>query len=341
MAKYSFHYAKRFELECGAVLPELDITYHTYGRLTEKMDNIIWVCHALTANSEVDSWWPNTVEEGRFLDPNRYFVICANIIGSHYGSTGPLSVNPITKVPYYGSFPQITVKDVVNAHKLLARELGIKKVKALIGSSIGGFQVGEWIISEPNFAEKAVIIASAARSDAWVVAFNESQRMAIASDPTYGERRDDAALTGMAAARSIALLSYRSRSGYIATQSEKGIDLDKTGDYRASSYQRYQGEKLKKRFNAYSYYRLSELVDSHNLARGRASMEGALASIRSKVALISISSDIIYPISNHAFMHSHIKDSKHFVIESEFGHDGFLVESDKIDNIVNGFIEQN
>ncbi|MFI3314879.1 MAG: homoserine O-acetyltransferase [Rikenellaceae bacterium] len=341
MAQHQFNYNKRFELESGEVLPELTITYHTYGYLNEKMNNIIWVCHALTANSEVDSWWPGTVEKGKFLDPEKNFIICANILGSHYGTTGPLSINPHTQKPYYGAFPRITIKDVVKAHQLLARALGIKKVKALIGSSIGGFQVGEWIISQPNFAEKAVIIASAARADAWVVAFNESQRMAIESDATYGELRDEAGFKGMSAARSLALLSYRSRSGYIATQSEQDIDVNKTSDFRASSYQRYQGSKLVTRFNAYSYYRLTELIDSHNLARGRASLEVALASITSKVALIAISSDIIYPISNHTFMHSHIKGSSLHIIESKFGHDGFLVESEKLNTIITNFLENN
>ncbi|MFI3321840.1 MAG: homoserine O-acetyltransferase [Rikenellaceae bacterium] len=339
MAKYQFKYNNRFVLESGKVLPQLEITYHTYGRLSPKMDNVIWVCHALTANSDVADWWPNTVEEGRFLDPEKYFIICANIIGSHYGSTGPLSVNPATGIPYYGSFPRITIRDVIKAHMLLAESLEIKKVKMLIGSSIGGFQVSEWLIMNPNFAEKAVIIASTPKADPWVIAFNESQRMAIECDQTYGDLSPEAGIKGLAVARSIAMISYRSRSGYNTTQSEMDESSGKVSDFRASSYQQYQGKKLANRFNAYSYYRLTELIDSHNVARGRGSVKAALSKIKAKVALIAISSDIIYPISSLTQFHNHIPNSEFHIIESTFGHDGFLIEGDKLNEIILRFLK--
>ena len=155
-----YHYRAPFTLESGEMLPEVDIVYDTFGELNEAKDNVIWVCHALTANSDVADWWPHTVEEGRFLDPSRYFIICANFLGSHYGTTSPLSVNPTTGEKYYYDFPRITVRDMVRCHQLLARHLGIERVKMLIGSSIGGFQCMEWAIMEPHFMEHLVLIAT-------------------------------------------------------------------------------------------------------------------------------------------------------------------------------------
>lgn len=333
-----YRHNERFVLESGHVLPRLEIAYHTYGTLSPKRDNVIWVCHALTANSEVADWWPHTVERGRFLDPERYFIICANMIGSHYGSTGPLSVNPSTGAPYYGSFPRITVRDVVKEFKLLADSLGIKKVKALIGSSIGGFHALEWLIEEPSFAEKAVLIATAAKASPWMIALNESQRMALRCDPTFGERSDTAGAEGLKCARSIALLSYRGAPAYNATQGEVD-EPNKTEDFRAASYQRYQGGKLASRFDAYSYMRLTEMIDSHNVGRGRGGVERALARVRASVATVAITSDILCPVSDLETIYRGIPDASLHVIRSEFGHDGFLIEHEKLNEIISKHLE--
>jgi len=151
-----YKYDKPFVLENGERFPELQIAYHTYGKF--KGNNAIWVCHALTANSDVADWWPRTVEQGRFLDPRRYYVVCANVIGSHYGSTGPLSLNPATGKPYYGSFPFITVRDMVNAHLLLADHLGVGSVRAVIGSSID--EPEGWSLAETvGFSAFALVFA--------------------------------------------------------------------------------------------------------------------------------------------------------------------------------------
>lgn len=335
----TYKYTTSYTLESGVVLPELEIAYHTFGRLSAKGDNIIWVCHALTANSDVKDWWQGAVEQNQFLDPEKYFIICANILGSCYGTTGPISINPNTGKPYYSTFPRVTVRDVVNVHRLLAKHLQIDKVKMLIGSSIGGFQVAEWLIMEPGFTKKAAIIASATHADAWVVAFNESQRMAIEADTTYGDSSHDAGAKGLAAARSIALLSYRGRKAYIETQSEHPSNNNITTGHRASSYQRYQGKKLVDRFNTYSYYRLTELVDSHNLARARVSLENALSQVTAEVTLVAITSDIIYPVSAMLEFHKHLKNSTFNIIESDFGHDGFLIERDKLNEIIINFLK--
>ena len=315
----------------------MEIAYDTFGTLNEAKDNVIWVCHALTANSDVADWWPHTVEQGRFLDPERYFIICANFLGSHYGTTSPLSVNPETGKKYYYDFPQVTVRDMVRCHQLLAKHLGIKRVKMLIGSSIGGFQCMEWAIMEPQFMEHLALIATTTCTEPWAAAFNESQRMAIRLDATWGELRDDAGLDGMAVARSIALISYRGGAAYNATQQEITAPEEASFVRRAHSYQQYQGEKLRRRFNALSYYRLSEAVDSHNIARGRGSIAEALSKIEARTLVVAISSDILLPVEAHTPLREHIANVEYHLIESEFGHDGFLVEHEKLNTIIKNF----
>ena len=332
-----YHHSEAITLESGAVLPEVEIAYDTFGTLNEAKENIIWVCHALTANSDVADWWPHTVEEGGFLDPTRYFIVCANFLGSHYGTTSPLSVNPATGEKYYYDFPQITVRDMVKCHQLLAKHLGIERVKLLIGSSIGGFQCMEWAISEPKFMESVALIATTTCTEPWAAAFNESQRMAIRTDRTWGERRDDAGIDGMAVARSIALISYRGGAAYNATQQDENPN-EASFTRRAHSYQQYQGEKLRRRFNALSYYRLSEAVDSHNIARGRGSIAEALSKIEARALVVAISSDILFPPEAHTPLREHIRDVEYHLIESEFGHDGFLVEHEKLNTIIQNFI---
>ncbi len=339
MSKLYRHNAP-FKLESGEVLPSLEIAYDTFGELNEAKDNVIWVCHALTANSDVADWWPHTVEQGKFLDPERYFIVCANFLGSHYGTTSPLSVNPATGKKWYYDFPRITVRDMVACHQLLAKELGIERVKLLIGSSIGGFQCMEWAIMEPEFMENLALIATTTYSEPWAAAFNESQRMAIRLDPSWGEERDDAGLDGMAVARSIALISYRGGAAYNATQQELSNPLEASFDRRAHSYQQYQGEKLRRRFNALSYYRLSEAVDSHNIARGRGTIAEALSRIKAHTLVVAISSDILFPVEAHTPLREHIADVEYHLIESEFGHDGFLVEHEKLNSIIQKFIKR-
>lgn len=204
----------------------------------------------------------------------------------------------------------------------------------LIGSSIGGFQCMEWAIMQPDFAERLVLIATNSSAKPWAIAFNQSQRLAIESDPTFGNKDPQAGANGLKTARSIGLLSYRGQIAYDKTQADEKQD-EKLTNYKASSYQTYQGEKLCKRFNTYSYYRLTQAFDSHNIARGRESMKAALGQIRSKTLIISISSDLLFPSSDHEIFCKHINKGNHFVIDSDFGHDGFLIENEKLNNIIN------
>ncbi|MBD5326734.1 MAG: homoserine O-acetyltransferase [Bacteroides sp.] len=339
----TYHSPTPFELECGAVLPGIDIAYHTFGRLNADASNIIWVCHALTANSDVADWWPNTVVPGGFLDPEQYFIVCANVLGSHYGTTGPLSADPATGSPRFNSFPEITVRDIVGAHRLLADHLGIRRVKLLIGSSLGGFQCMEWALIDPDFAERVALVATSARTSPWAAAFNESQRMAIEADPTYGEPRPDAGRRGLEAARSIALLSYRGAPAYNLTQADRGAMTDPQSPFRrrVHSYQRHQGEKLSARFNAYSYHRLSRAVDAHDIARDRGdSVEQVLRTFKPKALVVGITSDILFTLADARQLADNIPDARLETISSDFGHDGFLVEHAQLNTIICNFLKQ-
>lgn len=324
-----------FRLESGRWLPALEIAYHTYGELNADRSNVVWVCHALTANSDVADWWPHTVEEGRFLDPKRHFIICANILGSHYGTTGPLSINPETGEPWYGDFPAFTIRDMVAAHQVLAASLGIDRIDTLVGSSVGGFQAIEWAVSEPSRFDKLILIATAAKASPWTIAIDETQRMAIEADQTFGSRSSDAGMRGMAAARALGLLTYRGSLGYNLTQQ----DHDESPIvHRASTYQQYQGEKLCRRYNAYSYYAILNAFDTHDVGRGRGSLEAMLQGITARTVLVGITSDIIFTPAEMRTLQSQIPNSRYYEIDSPFGHDGFLVEHAQLNEILYPFI---
>lgn len=330
-----YKHTEPFALERGGKLKELTIAYNIYGTLNASGDNVVWVCHALTANSDVADWWPHTVEQNRFLDPERHFIICANILGSHYGTTGPLSINPNTQKPYYGTFPQITIRDMVRAHRLLAQALGITHINTLVGSSVGGFQAVEWAVAEPSFISRLALIATSAKASPWSIAIDETQRMAIRADATFGEERADAGQSGMAAARAIGLLTYRGSLGYNLTQQNPDERLD---NHRASSYQRYQGEKLCRRYNAYSYYTILDAFDTHDVGHLRGGTTQALHRITAETIVVGITTDIIFTPTEMRELSAMIPQSRYFEIDSPFGHDGFLVEYDQLNDILYPFI---
>lgn len=332
----TYEYPGDFPLERGGNLPGLTITYHTFGRLNKERDNCIWVCHALTANSDVDDWWPNTVVDDGFLDPEKYFIVCANIIGSCYGSTGPLSKNPETGEPYYDTFPALTIRDLAKAHILLADHLKLDSIFSLIGSSVGGFQAIEWAVMQPERFRSLVLIATAPYASPWTIAIDETQRMAIFSDPTYGEKRADAAQNGLAAARAIGLLTYRGSKGYNLTQQDPHSD-NVPDSHRACSYQRYQGEKLVRRFDAYSYVTILDTFDTHNIGRGRNGIPTALKRLTMPVLVVGITTDIIFTPEEMKELAELIPDSRYEELDSEFGHDGFLVEHTILNRIIRNF----
>ncbi len=333
----TYRHPHPFRLESGEVLPELVIAYHTYGKPNADCSNVSWVCHALTANSDVADWWPHTVEGGRFLDPERRYVVCANILGSCYGTTGPLHVNPATGRPWYRSFPRYTIRDIVHAHQLLADALGIKTIDTLIGSSVGGFQAVEWAVEQPERIRKLALIATDANASPWSIALDETQRMAILADPTYNEDRPDGGAAGLAAARAIGLLSYRGGSGYNLTQQDASAEVYLDPDHRACTYQRYQGQKLVRRFDAYSYMAILDAFDTHHVGRGRGGLEEALKRITAKTLVVGLTTDLIFTPEEMRALAARIPGAEYRLISSPFGHDGFLVEADQLNEIITRF----
>ena len=327
-----FDYKYSFPLESGERLPNFRLAYTTRGSLNRDRSNVVWICHALTGNADAGDWWGGMVGAGKYFDPERDYIVCANVLGSCYGSTGPLSPNPSTEKPFYHDFPALTVRDIVSALDLLRQELGIEKIHTCIGGSLGGEQAIEWAILQPNLIANLVLIAASAVASPWCIAFNEAQRMAIEADPTWAERRDDAGLAGMKAARAMAMISYRNYDTYGFTQA---LDNNEQVDgYKAAGYQRYQGEKLADRFNAFTYWTLSKVMDSHNVGRNRGSILNALAQIKARTLVVGIRSDILFPPSEQQFLARHIPDAAYEEIDSLYGHDGFLIEFRPLTGII-------
>ena len=369
-----------FAFEAGGSLDQLEIIYHTSPRAYKEGERVVWLCHALTANSDPLDWWPEMVGEGCWVNPDKDFVVCVNIFGSAYGTTGPRSMvkngvelgriekngvelgrigkngvelyseegttlhnstqllHHSTQLPHNPKpldFPKFTVRDTARLFTLVREHLGIKQVDLLVGSSIGGFHALEWAIMEGDVIQRAAFIATAPRVSPWLSAWMEVQRMAMEADPTFRACESlDGGRKGLEAARAISLISYRSFDGYNLTQYE--TDDDCLFASRAASYERYQGEKLVKRgFDAYSYYYLLHCVDSQNVGRKRGGVAKALAQITAKSIVISITSDGLFPPAESREWAKHIPAAKYYEIESRFGHDGFLLETEQITQIIN------
>lgn len=350
-----FTYEHPFPLEGGESLPGITVAYHTYGRLNEEGSNVVWVCHALTANSDAAHWWPGVVGEKGPIHPDKYFIVCANILGSCYGSTGPLSVDPrktavpgtpgapgaparlvdplyrypAEGVPYYIDFPSITIRDMVKAHILLRRHLGIEKIHLLMGGSMGGYQALEWSVMERDVIQQLFLIATSPAESAWGIAIHTAQRLAVEADSTWRDDDPKAGSRGLKAARAIGILTYRNYG--IMVQKQTDPDTEKLDGFKASSYIDYQGDKLVSRFNTACYWKLTKAMDSHQLARGRGGdIEAVLRSITQRTLLIGITSDILCPVEEQRHMAAHLPNSTLVEIDSAYGHDGFMVEGHKI-----------
>ena len=335
MVAKRYIYSPVFELENGQSLSGIEIAYHTYGKLNTTGDNVVWICHALTANSDAMDWWSGLVGFGKLFDPEKYFIVCANILGSCYGSSGPLSKDPSTGVPYYSNFPQITIRDMVRAHQLLRKHLNVHQIALCVGGSMGGYQVLEWLVMEPGLIRKSLLLATGACESAWGIAIHTAQRMAIESDVSWREAQPSAGAIGLRTARAIGMLTYRNYRSFVERQTDP--DSTKLDHFKASSYILYQGEKLMKRFNAYSYWLLTKAMDSHNLARGRASIPELLATISSPTLIIGLSSDLLCPVEEQLYLAKHMPAARFELIDSPYGHDGFLIEWEIIEKKVKDF----
>jgi homoserine O-acetyltransferase len=311
-----YKYHQPFTLESGISLPKLKIAYHYYGEYTPGK-KVAWVCHALTANSDVADWWKGLVGEGSIINPNDYFIVCANIIGSCYGSTQT------------DQFPMITIRDMVKANILLRQHLGIESIDLLLGGSMGGYQALEWAIMEPTVIQKMFLIATTAAESAWAIAIHTAQRLAIEADTTWKDAKPNAGAKGLKAARAIGILTYRNYD--IFKEKQTDADAEKIDDLKAASYINYQGDKLVNRFNAYSYWLLTKSMDSHHIARGRGGdLKATLSSIQTPTLIIGINSDILCPLTEQKFMEAHMPNASLVAIDSMYGHDGFIIETAQI-----------
>ncbi|MCK7574942.1 MAG: homoserine O-acetyltransferase [Chromatiales bacterium] len=285
-----------FGLESGIRLPEVEVAYRTWGRLSPTADNAILVCHALTGSADADDWWASLFGRGRLLDPERDFIVCSNVLGGCYGTTGPTSPAPDGR-PWGRCFPRVTIRDQVRLQMALIDALGIRRLQLVIGGSMGGLQALEWALLDPERVMAVAALAAGGRHSAWCLAWSEAQRLALAADPGY---RDgdydprDPPRAGLAAARAIAMATYRSprsldeRFGRRSGHAVFGAASDVPDDYAVNGWLRHHGRSLTERFDANSYRILIDALDTHDLARGRGEYEAVLRAIRQPVLIGSI-----------------------------------------------------
>jgi len=326
-----------FPLELGGTLPSLRVGYRTWGTLDAAGSNAVVLCHALTGSADADLWWTRMFGPGRALDPERDFVVCSNILGSCYGTTGPTSIDPATGAPWLGTFPAITVRDMVRAQHALGAALGVRRVRMVMGGSLGGMQALEWALSYPALIESVVFIASTARHSAWCIGLSEAQRQAIFADPRWrGGRYDpaDPPAAGLAAARMMAMLSYRSQPSF---EMRFGRRRETEDQYAVESYLGYQGVQLVERFDAATYVTLTRAMDTHDVSRGRGDFDEVMRSLRQPTLVVSIDSDVLYWPWEQREVVTLAPNARLAVMDSPHGHDAFLIDVDRLSDMVADF----
>lgn len=355
-----------FKLENGETLPALDIRYETYGSLNEEANNVIWICSPLTADAHVAGyhseddkhvgWWDVLIGKGKAIDTDRFFVVCSNILGGCKGTTGPASINPKTQKPYGSSFPKISIGDMVNVQKVLAEHLQIKHIFAVIGGSMGGFQAMKWGIYFPDFVDRLVIIASSPRFSSQALGFEIVARDVITQDPNFngGDYYDnEGPKIGLANARKLAHITYLSAEGMeqkFKRAAAKEAHSKATQAYATpfdmniplESYLRYQGAKFVERFDANSYLRIAHATDIFDLESEYGSLENAFEKIQADILNINLSSDWLFPPDESrkittAFLNTR-KNITSLEYDTAFGHDGFLVEGNKLGKSIGRFL---
>ncbi|MCC5941775.1 MAG: homoserine O-acetyltransferase [Balneolaceae bacterium] len=331
---------KQFITESGFRFDNAEIAYKTWGTLNDSRDNVILICHALTGHAAADEWFPGLIGEGRIADPAKNFILCINVPGSCYGSIGPWTINPETGRPYKSSFPTITIRDMVKFQQMLLDQLDIKGIELIIGGSLGGMQALEFIITD-NRIRSAALIAMGKSHTPWAIGISHAQRTAIFSDLKWNNgdyEKDDAPFQGIAAARMMAMITYRTPEDYNRKFGRKLQNED--GQFQVESYLNYQGEKLAKRFDALSYVSLTKSMDTHDVTRGRGSAEEVLKKIAIPVEVIGINSDHLYPVYEQKELARLLGNAAYSEITSDYGHDAFLIEFEQLNKIIEPFLKK-
>ena len=330
-----------FTTEGGETLTSPEITYRTWGTLNEEGSNAILICHALTGSADADEWLHGLFGTGKVFDPNQDFIVCANVFGGCYGSTGPSSINPDTGKPYQADFPALTIRDLVHQQQILLDHLNVQKLKFVFGGSMGGMQALEFGIMDDR-PERLVLVAMGKAHSAWAIGVGETQRQAIMADPKWQQgyyNPDDPPANGLGTARMMAMISYRTHTSFQKRFSRKVQD-DNKDMFQVESYLNYQGQKLVERFDANTYIRLTQVMDSHDVGRNRQSAESALQSVKVPALVIGIDSDILYPVSEQKELAELLPNGLYKELHSEDGHDGFLIEFERLSQYIFDFLSQ-
>jgi homoserine O-acetyltransferase len=326
------------ELECGVALDDVNVAYRSWGRLSTAGDNAVVICHALTGSADADLWWGDLIGTSKALDPDRDFIVCSNVLGSCYGTTGPTSPRRPGGPSWGPDFPPITVRDMVKVQRRLLDSLGVLRIRLVIGGSLGGLQTLEWLLSDDR-VQSATVIAASARHSAWCIAQSEAQRAAIAADPRWAGGRYQPSTppaAGLAAARMMAMCSYRTPASF---EDRFGRDAIPGGDFQISGWLHHHGGALVDRFDANAYVSLTRAMDRHDVGRGRGGVETALESIEQPVLVVSVDTDGLYPPAEQGFLAGLIPGAELFTINSPHGHDAFLIETEVLEGRVRAFRE--
>ena len=331
MSIQSISLNKPLKLEIGGTIEYPKVAYTTYGTLNKAKNNVTLICHALTANSNAEDWWAGLFGEGKVFDPKRDFIICINNLGSPYGSSSPKSLKKNNE--RYGlDFPAYTLRDNARLHIRLIEHFGIKEINLIVGGSCGGNIAQEIAIMLGDRVKQLIAMCCSAIETPWVISIHESQRIALQADPTLTDKTAGAGIKGLRGARAFALPFYRSHPSFKIRQSEE--DNEKLDDFKASSYVRYQGDKFVDRYDAHCYYKQLTALDTHNVGRGRGGIKTALAKVSARTLAIGFSTDLLIPVIEQQFIAEHIPDGTYAEVETLFGHDAFLIETDKIQSAI-------
>lgn len=332
-------------LELGGELAGYELAYRTWGRLSAEADNAVVVCHALTGSADADEWWGALFGRNRSLDPERDFIVCSNVLGGCGGSTGAASADAGGR-RYGASFPALTIRDQVMAQMRLADALGIRRIKLVIGGSMGGLQALEWALLDARRVESIAVVAASASHSAWCLSWSEAQRLALRADGKFREGRyapDAPPLAGLGAARAIAMATYRSpaaldqRYGRASGASVFGERARAPEDFAVRAWLQHHADMFVARFDANCYLTLLDAMDRHDVGRGRGGTREALQRIAQPALIVSVSSDGLYLPEDQLQMCRALPDAEYVQISSMHGHDGFLIDAAVLDPYVTNF----